>query len=201
VAHDDWRIRITLDEREHAQGLLQRIGVGLTTPAEELAAELRDRRLAVSGEDDVVFVYASTRAESEAARAVVETELAEAGLVARSVEVEQWLDEEDRWTNDPPGPTIDEEVLARGYAPWEVRVDCGSRSAAAELADTLEAEGLGVVRRFGYVLVGASSREEAEQLAVRLHGEAEPSAELVWEVLPQNPFAVFGGLGGAGTPL
>jgi hypothetical protein len=24
---------------------------------------------------------------------------------------------------------------------------------------------------------------------------------MVWEVLPQNPFAVFGGLGGTGTPV
>jgi alpha-mannosidase len=32
-------------------------------------------------------------------------------------------------------------------------------------------------------------------LARRLHGRAEPGGELVWEVAPQNPFAVFGGLG------
>ena len=38
-------------------------------------------------------------------------------------------------------------------------------------------------------------------LAERLHGEVEAGGELVYEALPQNPFAVFGGLGGAGTPL
>ena len=201
MAHDDWRIRIELAEREHAHGFLERLGVGLSSPAEELAAELADRRLAVSGDDDVVFVYAASAAESEQARRVVEAELAEGGFETTSLRVEQWLDDEDRWSDDPPGPDIDEEVLSRGYAPWEVRVECESRAAASELADRLEAEGYGVVRRFTYLLVGAASKEAAEELAARLHGRAEPSSELVWEVLPQNPFAVFGGLGGTGTPL
>jgi hypothetical protein len=57
------------------------------------------------------------------------------------------------------------------------------------------------VRRWRYLLVGAESREDAEELARRLHGQVEPSSELVWEVVPQNPFAIFGGLGGTGTPL
>ena len=48
---------------------------------------------------------------------------------------------------------------------------------------------------------GSASREEAEELATRLHGEVEPGGELVWEASPGNPFAVFGGLGGDGTPL
>ena len=39
------------------------------------------------------------------------------------------------------------------------------------------------------------SREEAVELAHRIHGEVEPGGELVYEVQPQNPFAVFGGLG------
>jgi len=201
VAHDDWRIRIELSERGHAQGLLERFGLGLSTPAQKLATELAERRLAVSGEDDVVFVYASTQAEAERARTVVETELAEAGLAPTGLRLEQWLDDEDRWSDDPPGPDVDEEVLARGYAPWEVRVESSSRAEASALAAELEREGYDVVRRFSYLLVGAASREDAVRLAARLHGEAEPSSELVWEVLPQNPFAVFGGLGGAGTPL
>jgi hypothetical protein len=49
--------------------------------------------------------------------------------------------------------------------------------------------------------VGAATKEEADELATRLHGEVEPSSAFVWENVPQNPFVVFGGLGGAGTPL
>jgi hypothetical protein len=52
-----------------------------------------------------------------------------------------------------------------------------------------------------YVIGGASWEVEARDLARRLHGEVEAGGEAVWEVLPQNPFAVFGGLGGTGTPL
>ena len=60
----------------------------------------------------------------------------------------------------------------------------------------LEADGYEVVRRWTYLIVGTRTREEAEALAKRVHGEVEAGGELVWEVMPQNPFAVFGGLGG-----
>ena len=87
-------------------------------------------------------------------------------------------------------------ALARGYAAWEVRVSCRSVGEARELADRLEAEGFGVVRHWRYVLAGVASREEADALAARLHGEVEPGGELVWEVTPSNPFAFLGGLAG-----
>ncbi|TML85642.1 MAG: hypothetical protein E6G09_05220 [Actinobacteria bacterium] len=59
----------------------------------------------------------------------------------------------------------------------------------------LRSEGYDVSRTFTYVIAGAGSREEAVELARRIHGEVEPGGELVYEVQPQNPFAVFGGLG------
>ena len=81
------------------------------------------------------------------------------------------------------------------------RIPAKSHEAARELADRLEADGYGVVRRWSYVIAGTATREEAQQLAQRVHGEVEPGGELVWETVPRNPFAVFGGMGGAGTPL
>ena len=45
------------------------------------------------------------------------------------------------------------------------------------------------------VLVGTASKEDAEALAARLHGEVEPGGELVWEAVAGNPFAIFGGMG------
>jgi hypothetical protein len=66
---------------------------------------------------------------------------------------------------------------------------------ARALADELEQEGYGVVRRAHYVIAGTASKEDAEALAARMHGEVEPGGELVYEVTPQNPFAIFGGLG------
>jgi hypothetical protein len=189
MARDDWRVRIELEEEP--EGLIERLGFGLGSEARELAKELEDERLAVSHDDDTVFVYASTGLQAEQARKVVEAELADAGLTARSVTIEHWLADEDRWDDEPDGPDWEEEVVARGYAPWEVRVPCESREAVDELADRLEQEGRSIVRGRHYVIVGATSREDAEELSQRLHGEVEPGGELVYEVPEGNPFAVF----------
>jgi hypothetical protein len=199
VARDDYRIRVELPEEENTSGLLSRLGLG--SWADELAQELEGRRLAVSEDENELFVYASSPAEAEQARTIVETVVAEEGLAARIGPIEHWLHDEERWDDEPPEPTPEEELLEGGIAPWEVRVELDSRREAEELADRLEAEGYGVVRRFRFLIVGAATKEEADQLAARLHGEVEPSSAYVWENVPQNPFVVFGGLGGTGTPL
>ena len=194
MANDDWRITIEVEE-EQAGGFLDRLAGDLGSEARELANDLKAQRLAVSRDGDTVYVYAATRAAAEQARAVVEAVLREHGLEARTSRIEHWLDEEDRWDDEPPGETWEEEELDRGFAPWEVRVECGSQQEARELADRLEAEGYKPERRFQYLIVGAASREDADALATRLHGEVEPGGELVYEVEPANPFAIFGGMG------
>ena len=194
---DDWRIRIELPEEAQAESLLGRLGLDLgTEDAKRLAQELEGRRLAVSRDGNELFVYASTPAEAERARGIVEAELADEGVEASTSTVERWLHDEERWTGEPPQETWEEEELERGYAPWEVRVERETHAEARKLADELEGEGYDVIRRWRYVIVGAGSEEEARDLAQRVHGEVEPGGELVWEVTPQNPFAVFGGLGG-----
>jgi hypothetical protein len=195
MAQDDWRIRIELGE-EHAGGFLDRLHVGLGSRAAELAKELEQHRLAVSRDDDTIFVYASARSQAEQAQKVVEAELEEAGIEPVAVRLEHWLADEDRWDDEPEHESWEEEAREQGYAPWEVRVECKSHPEADTLADQLEQEGLQVVRRWQFLIVGADTREEAEQLAKRLHGEVEAGGELVWEVTPSNPFAIFGGLGG-----
>jgi hypothetical protein len=201
VARDDWRIHIELPEEGAVEALLERLHLDLGSEARRLAEELEGRRLAVSRDGNELFVYAASRQQAEQALAVIESELKEEGLEARASRVEQWLHDEERWDTEAGEPTFEDELLAEGYAPWEVRVECDTRDEANELADQLTQEGYGVVRRWRYVIAGTESREEAHALARRLHGEVEPNARIVWEVLPQNPFAVFGGLGGTGTPL
>ena len=195
MADDDWRIRIEVEEEEHASGLLERLTGNLGSEARELAADLSARRLAVSRDEDNVFVYAASRAEAESAHAVVEAELRAHGIEARTSAIEHWLDEEDRWDDEPPGETWEEEELERGFAPWEVRVECASRQEAADLAQQLETEGYKPERRFHYLIVGTATREDADALATRLHGEVEAGGDLVHEVEPRNPFAIFGGMG------
>jgi hypothetical protein len=176
--------------------LLERIGFDLHDEAKELARELAQDRLAVSRDDDTVFVYTDSAARAEQARTLVESVLEAEGLSARVLRLEHWLHDEERWDDEPEQPTWEEEAVAHGYAPWEVRVECPDRQDAAKLAEELERDGFRPVRRWTYVIVGASSREEAEQLAERLHGRVEAGGEVVWEVMPRNPFALLGGLGG-----
>jgi hypothetical protein len=195
MAYDDWRIRIELPDEEGARGFLERLGLA-RSDAEELADELRTQRLAVSQDGETVFVYASSGMQAEQASRIVERELEDEGLTTERFVTERWLAEEDRWDDEPEQPDAEEDLLERGFAPWEVRVECNSLREAHDLAEQLRAEGYDVSRTFTYVIAGAESREQAVELARRVHGQVEPGGELVYEVQPQNPFAVFGGLGG-----
>jgi hypothetical protein len=192
---DDWRIRVEPREAAHAKTLLERLGFDLgSDEAKRLASDLEGRRLAVSRDDNTVFVYAESQPQAEQALQVVLAELEAEGIEAVTT-LERWLHDEERWSDEPPQETWEQEELDRGFAPWEVRVERDSHEQAEELADSLEREGYDVVRRWRFVIVGAGSEDEARELARRLHGEAEPGGEVVWEVTPQNPFALFGGLG------
>jgi len=193
---DDWRIRIELPEKAHAETLLGRLGLGPgSDEARRLAKELEGHRLAVSNDEDTVFVYTESQAQAEQARKIVEAELQDEGIQAE-VYAERWLPDEERWSSEPPQETWEQEELERGYAPWEVRVELSSHGEAEALADRLESEGYDVVRRWRYLIVGGGSEEEARELAQRLGGEVEPGGEVVWDVPPRNPFSLFGGLGG-----
>jgi hypothetical protein len=200
MANDDWRIRIEVEEEEHAAGFLDRLTGDLDEEARELAKSLESHRLAVSRDDDTVYVYAATRAAAEQALLVVEAQLRANGIEAQTSKVEHWIDEEDRWDDEPPGETWEEEELDRGFAPWEVRVECPSREEADALAKKLEAEGYKPERRSQYLIVGTATREDADALATRLHGQVEAGGEVVaeaWEARPGNRwFSVFGGMGG-----
>ena len=195
MAQDDWRIRVELPDEEGARGLLDRLGL-TRHDAEELADELREHRLAVSRNGDTVFVYAASGMQAEQASRIIEQELEDADFTPTRFVTERWLRDEERWNDDPPQPDAEEELVERGYAPWEVRVECSSLGEAHDLAEQLRAEGFDVSRTFTYVIAGTEDREQAVELARRVHGRVEPGGELVYEVQPQNPFAVFGGLGG-----
>ena len=58
--NDDFRIRIDIQE-EHAEGLLERLGLDLSSEARKLAEELEGRRLVVSRDDETLFVYAGSK--------------------------------------------------------------------------------------------------------------------------------------------
>jgi hypothetical protein len=194
MAQDDWRIRIELPDEEGAHGVLERLHLS-RGDAETLADELQEQRLAVSRDDNTIFVYAASAMQAEQAMRVIERDLQEANLSPDRLVTERWLPEEERWDDDPEQPPVEEDLVKRGYAPWEVRVECDSMGEARELEEQLTEEGFGVSRTFTYVIAGTETREQAVELARRIHGAVEPGGELVYEVQPSNPFAVFGGLG------
>jgi hypothetical protein len=196
MASDDWRITIEVEESE-AGGVLDRLAGELGAEARELAADLKQRRLSVSRDDETIFVYAGSQADAERARAIVESELRANDIEAKTSKVEHWLDAEARWDDEPRTETWEEEELDEGFAPWEVRVECSSRQEARDLAERLETEGYKPLRHSHYLIVGTASHEEAETLANRLHGEVEVGGDVVLEAMAESssPFAVFGGLG------
>ena len=167
MANDDWRI--TDRGRGGGRAGLARPAHGRrrATQARELADELEaaaPRRLArrrhglrLRGLSRAAAEQAHARRRGRAPRST--------GSRRARAGVEHWLDDEDRWDDEPPGETWEEEELDRGFAPWEVRVECASRQAARELAEQLETEGYRLERRSQYVIVGAASREDADALA------------------------------------
>ena len=107
MAQNDWRIRVELPDEAGARGFLDRLGLR-RDDAEELADELREHRLAVSHDDNTVFVYAATGMQAEQASRIVEQELQEASLTPTRFVTERWLRDEERWDDEPDGPDAEE---------------------------------------------------------------------------------------------
>ena len=195
VAHDDWRIHVELGQGSEQGDLLERLTGVLGEEAEELVKALSGERLAVSRGDAELFIYASSKSQAEHARAVIEAELSRHGFEATVSGVEHWLVSEERWDDEPKGETWEEEEVEHGAAPWEVRVTCGSRHEAKKLAERLEGEGYRPVRQWRYLIIGTETREDAESLAGRLHGEVEPGGDVAWDNAGDagvvSPFRLF----------
>lgn len=212
---DDWRATIDFDDEGDGTQLSEWLA------AVQLEGEERSQlgeSVFVSREGPRVFLYADTEEHMRAVLETVEGRIQAGGKQVRTA-VERWhpvaLDWEDATV---PLPETDEELraeherlqereaaesLEKGRAEWEVRVELPDRELTAALAERLEAEGVPVVRRHTFLLAGALNEDDARALAARLERETpadarievEPGGGLVWEVAPQNPFVVFGGLG------
>ena len=193
---DDWRVRVECADEATRQQFTRLLEEGLSPEGAERAEALQGDHLSVSGDDANLFVYADSPTQAERAHTVILAELEHHAIVATTSGVEHWLAEEERWDNEPAGDTWEEEAVELGYAPWEVRVTCRSRHEAIRLADQLEAEGYTPIRRWQHLFVGTSTREDADALAARLHGDVEPGGAVVWEEAIDShvvrPFAFFG---------
>lgn len=212
---DDWRLQVELHETGHIHGLVEELKA--RELEHDLSTEFADRVI-VSRNDATVFLYAGTREQIEAARKVV-ARLDKQNDWEASIDLRRWHPIAEEWEDpDEPLPMTDAEKAAEreelmsaerreseetGYPEYEVRIDLPSRHEAVDFADRLGEEGIPVVRRWSFMLVGAACEDDAKALAERIRNEAPPSSKIVvegtWreayaEQLP-NPFAVLGGLG------
>jgi hypothetical protein len=212
---DDWRVTIDFDDEGDGTQFTEWLA------AVQLESEERNQlgdRVVVSRDGPRVFLYADS---DEQARSVYQTAQARIETEGRSAvtALERWHPVEQAWKDaSVPLPESAEEAraeherlqareaaesLEKGRAEWEVRIELPTHENTLALAERLESEGVPVVRRYTFLLAGALNEDDARSLAKRLEAEApqgsrievEPGGGLVWEVAPENPFAVFGGLG------
>lgn len=213
---DDWRITVDLDEEADASSLVYELEH--TELAEGHRPRLGDR-VAVSFDEGCVFLYADAEEVAREANVIVRETLGRLGMQA-DTRLTRWHPVEQRW-EDPEVPLPQTEAewqaeherlqareaaesQATGEAAWEVRVELPDHEATIRLANRLEADGTPVVRRWTYLLVGAANEDEAHELAARIQElaprdgrvQVEAGGRMAWEVAPQNPFVIFGGLGG-----
>ncbi len=212
---DDWRLTVSLNEPGHAYALARRLDA--LSLEHELESAFEDRVI-VSTDGPRLFCYTASREQAEAAEGLIGGVASEHGWVLSAV-LERWHPEAEAWEPaDQPLPASaveraaehDQRIAAqraesrgRGFPTFEVRVECRSDDECAAFGRRLADEGLAVVRRGRFLLIGADDEDSAQALATRCHQEAPDGSSVVAEgtapaVLagaPMNPFAVFGGLG------
>jgi hypothetical protein len=204
---DDFRVTVLLDDGS---------GEGVAETLEELELEVEDAAteklgdaVAVSADGTTVFLYTDTLEAARSARDVVAAVLAREQLTA-TYALDRWHPLASEWkpADEPlPGTEFEQEAelderealeeaesREAGYAEWEVRLDLGDHGEAVALAEKLESEGIPVTRRWTYLLVGAASKEDADELADRLRAEGpdgmkvhvQAGGEMVWESAPKR---------------
>ena len=193
---DDWRVTISVSGQAHAGPEQPQASLRQVDQVEEEIRREVGRGIAVGAGDAQIFLYAGDETAARDAERVARDVLAGHGIAAESA-VHRWHPLEERWEDpDVPMPQtraereaehqrlVDAETaesLAAGVPQWDVRVELGSHRQAVTLAHKLESEGRGVVRRWKFLIVGASNEDEARELAGQIRGEAPPDAAVTVE--------------------
>jgi hypothetical protein len=215
LANDDWRLQIDFRDDGRLDALQDRLD------AEELEHDLSEAfqdRVIVSNNGTTLFLYAGDREQAERARALVERLMREDEEEV-AIDFRRWHPIAEDWKPaDEPLPDDPAEKQAerqeaierelneaeeRGYSEFEVRIDLPSREEAEAFAERLRAEGLPVVHRWKYLLVGAVDEEYAGELAARIRDEAPSESKVAaqgsWPGVyakVYGPFSFLGGLAG-----
>ena len=190
---DDWRVTISVTGQAHA-GPAQQPG-SLRQVEEDIRRQV-GRGVAVGAGDAQIFLYAGAEAAARDAEQIARDVLARHGMAAESA-LHRWHPIEERWeTPDVLMPQTETERQAErqrledaetaesratGIAQWQVRVELGSHRQAVALARKLEEQSWPVVRRWKFLIVGASNEDQARELAGQIGREAPPDAVITAE--------------------
>ena len=202
--NNDWRVTISLPGPEH----VERVHRSLSThEVEEDVHRQLGRSVAVGAGDSQIFLYAGSEIAATEAERIARRVLVQHGIEAEFT-LDRWHPAEEEWENaDVARPRTDAErqaehrrlldaetaeSLATGVAQWEARAEFPSHHEAVELADKLRREGRAVVRRWRFLVVGATNEDEARELADQIRREAPSDATVRAEhsgvFLPFIPF-------------
>ncbi len=201
---NDWRVTISLTDPADADQARRSFS---EHEVEEDVRRRLGRNIAVGAGDAQIFLYAGTDVAAREAERVAGEVLSQQGIQA-DFALHRWHPIEEEW--EDPGvalPRTDAEVqaehqrldeaetaesVAAGVAQWAVRVEFPSHRAAVQLANRLRGESRAVVRRWRFLVVGATSEDDARDLAEQIRREAPPEATIRAEhsgmLLPFIPF-------------
>ena len=200
---NDWRVTISLTNPAHVDRAKRSFS---EHEVEEDVRRRLGRSIAVGAGDSQIFLYAGTEVAAREAERVAREVLAQQGIEA-DFALHRWHPIEEEW-EDPEvalprteaelqaeHQRIDEaetaESVASGVSQWEARVQFPSHHEAVALANKLRGEGRAVVRRWRFLVVGATNEDDARELADQIRREAPPDATVTAEhsgmLLPFKP--------------
>lgn len=213
---DDWRLRVDL----HRDGLSNLLTARLESRelTHDLETSFHDR-VVVSTDGSEMFCYTGTREQAERAAELIR-KVAEEHKWDVDFELQRWHPIAEEWRDPDEALPADaaqraeeheelieeerDESARQGHPNYEVRVQSKSHHDIVKLAERLQAEGIPVVRRWHFLLLGAADEDDAGALANRIRDEVptgsvvtvEGNFREVVDEQPPNPFAILGGLGG-----
>jgi hypothetical protein len=188
-SRDEWRVEVALDRDEHADTLS---GALHDLRLDDEARKLLGGSVVVTRDGPLVFIYAWHEESAQEAERVVRNIMDDEKLVGE-VRLTRWHPVAEEW-KDVSEPLPDNEATrlqemheaeAEGWRdarsgefPWEVVIELAHIRDSHKLAEQLRLEGLPVKRRFRYLLVGATSEDDATEVGKRLEGEVPEGARV-----------------------
>ncbi len=201
---DDWRVTISLAGQAQVEQAQQALS------GHEVEEDVRRQlgsTIAVGAGDSQVLLYAGTEIAATEAERVARDVLAQHDIQAEFA-LHRWHPIEEQW--ESPDVAIPQteaerqaehqrledaetaESRAAGIGRWQARAEFPSHRETVAMARKLEGEGLPVVRRWKFLIVGADNEDDVRELAGQITREAPPDAvvrveepgEVGWTFIP-----------------